>query len=354
MLEEYLFVYNDKDGSFPVRLRIIREGDGSTIPDLAELTGTVNKADVENFRAELEKKYPKPVYNISRAWANTWKAVEHNYAGLDYEYDSPSSNNKDTTYSKPETGPQELGEVLFETSATSKTRTVFLLGTVMFFGALAVLWPDFSARYGSFYSWFLTLIYNPVYALGGLIVPASLVAGVITFFRFVYYLRVKVRLHEHGIQMQPGNRSVRWDEVEHLCYARRSLRYYGFPLPVRQSLSLQVSGKRPIKLPHRFNMMEYLVSLVREHIEPFLLGRAVKRLRAEGSVSFGKQVTVTRENLMLKDLKVSIPLKQVDRIDVHGGTFQVVGLNNRVIFSRAVELIPDATIIPELLTLIKE
>ncbi len=352
MLEKYLFVYSNKDGSFPVRIRIIREGKDVDIPDLDELTDTVNKENVETLRTKLRKKYPAPEFDVSTAWANTWKAVQNSHGGMDYEYDPPFSGNKGISYSAPETDSHKFGEFLFETSATGKTKAIFLLGALLSFGAIAVLWNDFSASFGGVYGWFLTLIYNPLFAIPGFIVPVSLVAGIIASFRLVYYMRVKVQLHEHGIQMQPGNRSARWDEVEHICYAQRSLRPYGIPVPMRQSLSLQLRGQRPINLPHRFNLMEHLISLACERAEPFLLDRAVKRLHAEGSVSFGKLLAITHDNLILNSLKVSIPLKQVDDVYIHGGTFQVVS-RNQVVFSRVVESIPDATIISGLLAEIK-
>ena len=100
-------------------------------------------------------------------------------------------------------------------------------------------------------------------------------------------------------------------------------------------------------------MMAHLISIVRKHVEPVLLDKAVKRLRAEGSVSFGKHITVTQDNLTLNSLKVSIPLSQVDNISIHGGTFQIV-YKNQVIFSRLVESIPDATIISRLLAEIRK
>ena len=353
MLSEYLFVYDDRDGSFPIRLRVIKEGDHFPIPDLAELTGTVNKGDVEDLRTQLKQKYPEPGYKIASAYGNRWKAVERNWAGLDYEYDFLESHQKAVTNSKSEGVADDKGSVLIETSASRKTKVFFLAGTLFFFSVIIVLWPDFTARYGGFYSWFLTLIYNPLYALPGLIVPVGLIAGVVTFFRFVYYLRVKVKVYEHGIHLQPGNRFVRWNEVEHLWYARRRWQSYGLPLPVRQSLSLQISGERPVKLPHRFSMMEHLTSLVCRHVEPLLLEKAIQQVRQEGRVSFGKQIIITSENLVLHRLGVSIPLNQIDRIHIHGNTLQIFNLDNRVIFSSTAELIPDATILPELLDAIK-
>lgn len=354
MIVEYLFVYDDRDGSFPVRLRVIKEGDHFPIPDVAELTGTVNKADVEDLRAELGRKYPEPVYKVASAHGNKWKAVERNWAGLDYEYDSPESSQKAATRSKPETAEDDKGKVLLETSAARKTKIVFLAGTLFFFGTVAVLWFDFASRFGGLYGWFLTLVHNPLYALPGLIVPAGFVAGIITFFRFVYYLRVRVKVYEHGIHLQPGNRFVRWDEVEHLWYARRRLQSRGLPLPMRQSLRLQISDERSLKLPHRFNMMEHLVSLVCRHVEPLSLEKAIQKIRKGGHVSFGKQIAISAENLVLKRLYVTVPLDQIDRIQILGSTFQIFNLDNRVIFSSLAELIPDATILRALLAEIKK
>ncbi len=87
MLNEYLFIYSESDGSFPVCFRVIIDGEDPDVPDSHELTGTVNKSGVEKLKAELSQKYPAPEFRVATSWANTWKAVEHNYGGLDYEYD---------------------------------------------------------------------------------------------------------------------------------------------------------------------------------------------------------------------------------------------------------------------------
>ena len=90
MLNEYLFVCSNKDGSFPERFRIIRDEEDADIPDTDELTGTVSKVDVNTLTTQLSQKYPAPEFRVGKSWANTWKAVQHNYRGLDYEYDSPA------------------------------------------------------------------------------------------------------------------------------------------------------------------------------------------------------------------------------------------------------------------------
>ena len=87
MLHEYLFVCSNSGTSFPERLRVIKEGDETDIPDADMLTGTVNKADLETRKAQLAEKYPAPEFRVATASANTWSAVSNNYHGLDYEYD---------------------------------------------------------------------------------------------------------------------------------------------------------------------------------------------------------------------------------------------------------------------------
>jgi hypothetical protein len=111
-INEYLFVYSEKDGTFPVRLRVVKEQEDTDIPDADKLTGMVDKADVVARRAELEHQYPAPEFRVATSWANRWVAVQNNYAGLDYEYDSPDGGGS----GPPHMGSQPLGQVLLETS----------------------------------------------------------------------------------------------------------------------------------------------------------------------------------------------------------------------------------------------
>ena len=178
----------------------------------------------------------------------------------------------------------ESEKEIFKTAATPKTKIIFLLATAMFFVTFAVIWPEFTARYGRFYGWFLTLIHNPLYALSGLIIPAAFVAGIVTLLRLVYYMRIHVRIDSQSIQMQPGNRRVLWGEVEHLWYSHRNLRYFGFPLPENRSLRLCMRDTKPLDLPHRFNEMDHLVSLVRKHVDPILLARAINIFHAQENI----------------------------------------------------------------------
>jgi hypothetical protein len=241
-----------------------------------------------------------------------------------------------------------------ETSADGKTKTIFLFGVVLFFGTAAVIWQEIAPHYGSVLGWAMTLINNPLYGAPSLILPLAFVAGAVSLYWFVYYMRARVTVFSWGILLRPGNRSVPWDKVEHVWYAQRALRYSGVALPRRRSLKLQLRGERPVNLPHRFRVMDELVSTVLKHVGPVLLAKTRGRLRKEGNVSFGKHLTVTAEHLTLHGLNVTLPLSQIGDVRVIGGTFQISNQDEKVIYSRLVELIPNAFIISPLLHEMKQ
>jgi len=348
-LHEYLFVFSEMDGSFPERLRVVKDANDTDLPDSDELTGTVDKNDIDARRTELARQYPAPEFRVATSWANTWGAVQRNYAGLDYEYDSPDGHG-----SGPRTDHSPFGKVLLETSADKNTKIVFLLGALLSFGVAVVLWRELAPHYGSVFGWALTVLHNPVYGAPSLILPLAFVAGVVSLYWFVYYARVRVTVLEQGIELEPGNRFVPWEEVEHVWFAQRALRYSGVALPRRRSLKLQVRGERPIRLPHRFHTMDDLVLTVLEQVQPVILARAEQDLRTGGSAKFGKQITIAPEHLALNDLGVAVPLAKIGRVEVAGGTFQITNADGHVIFSKAVESIPDAAVISSLVTALKQ
>lgn len=348
MLVEYLFVYSENNGTFPVRLRIIKDEQDTDIPDSDELNGTVAKADINARRADLERQYPAPEFRVATSWANKWGAIQRNFAGLDYEYDSPDGRG-----SGPRTSYSPVGQVLLETSADGNTKIVFLLGALLSFGVAALLWREMAPHYGSIAGWALTLLHNPIYGAPSLTMPLAFVAGAVSLYWFVFYIRARVIVLEQGIELDPGNRFVPWEKVEHAWFAQRSLRYSGVALPRRRSLKLQVRGERPIRLPHRFHGMDELVSTVLEQVQPVIFARAEQCLRTGGSAKFGKQITITPENLRLDELGVAVPLAKIGGVEVAGETFQITNADGSVIFSKAVESIPDAAVISSLVTALK-
>jgi hypothetical protein len=369
VLHKFLFVYSEKDGSFPERLLVIRDGHDGRIPDSDQLTGTVEESDEDGLRERLSESYPCPEFRVATAWGNRWKAVRDNYAGLDYEYDSPPrSSTPPPSEATPEEPPsaadgpapsthpdeaQALGSLLLATSATATIKALFLLASAFCLVAAAATWTELSAGFSGLNGWILALVSDPVNAAPSLIPPLALVAGLVMLLRFVHYARAKVLVFESGILVRPKNRSVRWTEVEHLWDARRSLRSYGVPLPTGHSLRLEVDGGRPLDIPHRFNEMEDLISLVRTHVEPLLLDRARERLAKGGKLSLGRRLSLTRDHLNLEDLGVAFPLAKLGRFVVRGGTLQIFNTDNRVIYSGSAELFPDVFIISPLLDELK-
>jgi len=238
----------------------------------------------------------------------------------------------------------EFGEVLYVTRANRASKLIFLLGGVLGLGTAAIIWPEFSQRFGGLASWALTLWYNPRFAAPGLMVILAAAAGVWWLLIFFYYVCIRVEVRQHGIIITPGRRRARWDEVHEIYYARRRLHN----TPEQESLQLRTSRGKKVNLPHRFQDMDQLISIVRKRVEPLLLDRTVHTLELDGSVSFGSLVTITENEIMLGRRRKTLRFDQIKSCGVKGPQFLVIDQADKLIFARAVELIPNATIISPL------
>jgi hypothetical protein len=235
----------------------------------------------------------------------------------------------------------ELGEIVYVTRANRASKLIFLLGGVLGLGTSVLIWPEFSQRFGGLASWALTLWYNPLFAAPGLMVILAAAAGMWWLLIFFYYVYVRVEVRRHGIIITPGRSRARWDEVHEIYYARRRRRN----TPERESLQLRTSGGKKVNLPHRFQDMDELISIVRKRVEPLLLDRATHTLELEGHVSFGPLVTITRDGLLLGRRRKTLSFGQIKSCGVRGPQFLVIDRADKLILARAVELIPNATII---------
>ncbi len=244
-------------------------------------------------------------------------------------------------HTPPNDDATEFGEVLYVARADRTSKMTFLLGGGFCLGTAVLIWPEFSQRFGSLASWALTLWYNPLFAAPGLIVIVAAAAGIWCLFWFLFYVRVRIEIRRHGICISPGRSRARWVEVHEIYYARRRLRN----TPERTSLQLRTPGGKRVNLPHRFQDMDHLISIVRKRVEPLLLDRATRTLELEGSVSFGPLVTVTEDGLLLGHRSTTLPFDQVKKCGISGLQFLVLDQTEKLIFARAMELIPNATVI---------
>jgi hypothetical protein len=253
----------------------------------------------------------------------------------------PTPRSDDTT---------EFGEIVYVARADRTSKMIFLLGGILSLGTAAIIWPEFAQRFGSLAGWALTLWHNPLFAAPGLMVIVAVVAGIWCLLWFLFYVRVRVEVRQHGIRIIPGRSRVRWDEVHEIYYARRQLRN----TPERESLQLRTSGGKRVNLPHRFENMGQLISMVRERVEPLLLDRATRTLELEGSVSFGPLVTITQAGLLLGRRRTTLPFERIKKCGMSGHQFLVLDETGKLIFARSVELIPNATVIGPLVNKLRQ
>lgn len=242
----------------------------------------------------------------------------------------------------------ESGKREYEFRATRGIKLLFLGATILCVLFTMVLWPEFSMRFGTLSTWFWTLIYNPLFALPGIIMIIIPIAGLVALAFCIFYFLVSVRLDDTGIRRSPGNVEIQWQDVAYLTYANRRLRSGGVPHPTQISLLLSTKEGKTLGLPHRFNDMGSLVSLVCRCVEPVLLKRARENLAKGQQISFGKRLAMSRTSIFLLKRNRELPLEHVREVYIAGGMFAIRGKDKKRLFSCMVELVPNAIILPKL------
>lgn len=247
----------------------------------------------------------------------------------------------------------QLGGLIHLARADLKIKAICLLAALGACATIAIVWPEFKMRFGGLYSWALTLWYNPRFAAPGLMLVLAFGAGIWALVRFVHYLRLQAEVREYGIRIRPSGQQAFWEDIEEMRYAQRRLGGGGSG-PARESLQLRPRDEKPIDLPHRFRDMQGLIMAVRGRVEPRLIEQAVAALEFEGKVSFGPLVTVERERLLLGQAGKELPFDSVKTCEVRAGQFFILDRDDKLVFARSAEFIPNATIIGEVVAQIRK
>jgi len=83
-IEQYLFVYDEKEGFFPERWKVVDNDDQSVAA--LDINGHIKKSELDSLRKLLEQRYSDERFLITSAYGNTWNAIENNYHGLFYDH----------------------------------------------------------------------------------------------------------------------------------------------------------------------------------------------------------------------------------------------------------------------------
>ncbi len=82
-MAQYIFAYHKSDRRFVENYRVLSpDQTNADIEDIAQLTGTVHKADAEKLFDDLCERFPSPTYDVAKSYANKWDAVKNNFAGM--------------------------------------------------------------------------------------------------------------------------------------------------------------------------------------------------------------------------------------------------------------------------------
>lgn len=249
----------------------------------------------------------------------------------------------------PDFDDDQLGELIYLARADRKIKLICLLSMLGAAAVAAIIWPEFKMRFGGLIGWALSLWYNPVRAAGGSIFFVALVGALWALARLIYYLCLRVEVRKYGIRVRPGRQAF-WEDIDDIRYAKRRLRQSG----ARESLQLRPRDAKPIGLSHRFPDMSELISAVRRQIEPRLIEQAVAALEFEGTISFGPLVTIERDRMILGRSAKELPFDKVKTCEVKEGQFLVLDRDEKLVFARSSEDIPNATVIGPVVKMARE
>lgn len=120
-IEQYLYIYDKKKGTFPEKWKVLDDNDTSEIS--SKINGHIKNKDLDKSRESLRSNYSADHYVINSSYANSWGAVENNYPGLFYEHfsNNPNKNNKE------EIKPDIASQLPFTTKINSGTFFILIL-----------------------------------------------------------------------------------------------------------------------------------------------------------------------------------------------------------------------------------
>ncbi len=235
-------------------------------------------------------------------------------------------------------------ETRLETSSTRGFRTLFLIGSIFCLVSITAAWPEFMSTYGGLSGLLWSLYYNffDMRTLPSLMFLSLPVASIFLFKKYLYYKQLRISIDAQGIRLEPGDRAVAWNQVEHIQIS-----------PSQRAYTLTIRDDRPIILTRFLKNSPQIAFLVDKYLEPVLLENAMKHFHKQGSLSFGTEVEIKNKTLFLNNREQSIPLETISEISLDEGHLQVIDQKGRLRYYKTIESIPDAMIIPELFIRIK-
>lgn len=348
-IEQYLFVYNEKDGTFPEKWKVVQDNDTSKVPP--EINGHIKKEQLEGTREVLKKQYPDEHYVVHSAYANSWDAVRHNYRGLFYDHFSSENTVKKT--SKP-----DLSEHFpFTTKINEATQQGCFFILILFAVGVIKLWNTYLElkSISSTFAWLYILIfYQPYSLLSSIHIPIIVGICIYILLRFSYLLLIKINIDHDGLTILPIKRFIRWGEIEDVYIDKLSDEYDKMPLFGYSLIFITKSGKR-YSLSNRFNDVSLMVKLIEHQIKPHIIKRLEKKISQGNFVDFSKNVILTKNNVTFKiayDI-FRIDYSDISKVHCDRENLEIYDLENKLVYVEEVKNMKNAIFIEPLIKKLK-
>lgn len=347
-MEQYLFVYDEKEGTFPERWKVDENDSPSDLSSDSELNGHIKKDDLESIRKFLKKKYNDEKYVVSSAYGNCWSAIENNYRGLFYDHfshDSPTTEKTDNSDTE--------SQLPFSSKINSATQqgSFFILLLVAY--GIYWGWSEYLLIKGinGTVSWLYQLLfYQPYHLLTSVHVPIFVAIGIYYLLHFSLLLIRKVTINKDGLLITPMKKFILWNNIKEVYAFNISDKYDEMSLFGNCLVLMTNDGKR-ISLSNRFEKLSNMVELINRQIEQPVIDNMLKEIKQNGNFQLSSHLSIGLNGITIYSRyeQFGIDFERILKITVDEGRLKLYNLENKLIYQEEMQSVKNALFVEKLI-----
>lgn len=329
-IEQYLYVYDEKKGTFPEKWKVVDDNDTSEIS--SKINGHIKKKDLDKSSESLRSNYSAVHYVINSSYANSWDAVENNYPGLFYEHfsNNPNQNNKE------QIKPDITSQLPFTTKINSGTQQGSFFILILAASGIIAGWNMYLdiKSIGSTFAWLYELIFfQSHYLLVSIHVPIMVGVAIYYLLTFSYSLIKKITVAQDGITIWPSKQFIAWDKVDEVYASEVTDEYDKMPLFGSSLVLITFDGKRHA-ISNRFENISLMVSLIEHQLEEPMMKHLYEKICQEGFVGFSKNIGLTEKTVIFntRTKRVELGLNDISKIYCDKKILELYDLEGKYIF----------------------
>ena len=345
-LEQYFFVYDDKEDVYLERWKVV-DNDNNSISS-SEIDGHIKKKDLDTFRNLLKQKYSDSRYIITTAYGNCWSAIENNYRGLFYDHFSDNSPTIEHSEKKELDSQLPFSSRINPATQQGSFFILFLVACGIYWG-----WSQYLIIKGvdSTFSWLYQLVlYQPYHLLTSIHVPVFVGIGIYYIVSFTLLLLRKVIVNKDGLLITPRKKYIPWHSVKEVYAFELSDKYDEMPLFGRCLQLVTEDGQR-INISNRFENIITLVELIKAQIQQPVVENMLSNIDKNGSYFVSRQLSVGKQGISIYSTseQFDIDFDRISNIITDKELVKIYNLEDELIYQEELQSVKNAVFLEYLI-----